>query len=186
MTGDEVIGVRAQSPSNGTQKNDSDNHADSTCSTIGSSDDNAKCRDGCAPGDADSLTQHELPSSLKRWVKVVLSRLPGDGQVHIYLRDDASIWAMGDANADIVGVSIETAARSTVLKLNNFSINKRELHFSTYAPCDEVRMEICVCCIGDTICGQVDLPLGASVTFQSIVDRTTLMGFSSFALNFSV
>ena len=186
MTGDEVIGVREQTPSDGTQNNDHDKRDDSTYRTTGSSDDDAKCRNGRAHGDAESSTQHELPPSLKRWVKIVLSRLPGDGQVHICLCDDTSTWAMGDGNADIVGVSIETTSRSTVLKLNNFSINKRELHFGTYAPCDEVRMEICVCCIGDMIRGQVDLPLGASATLQSIVDRATLMGFSSFALNFSV
>lgn len=125
-------------------------------------------------------------SSLKRWLKIVLSQLPADGRVRISLRNDqAASWAMGDANADLVGIAVETASRNTALKLNNFIVNKSELIFSTYAACDEIRLAICVQCIGNEIRGYVDLPLGASATFQSNVDRTSLVGLSSFSLSFS-
>jgi len=125
-----------------------------------------------------------LMSPVKRWVKIMLSQLPADGRVRIRLSDSPSSgWDMGNANADLVGIALETPSRSTVLKLTSFIINRRELIFNAYAPCDEIRLEICVQCNCGTIRGQVDLPLGAAVTFQSEVDRTSLVGFSSFALN---
>src|SRR5690348_8172590 len=47
----------------------------------------------------------QLSSSLKRWLKIALFQLPVDGRVRITLRNDqAASWAMGDANADLVGI----------------------------------------------------------------------------------
>lgn len=121
----------------------------------------------------------------KRWVKMSLFQMPADGRAHIFLRkDEASIWDMGDANADLVGVALETASRAVSLRLNCFSFNRHELIFSSYASCDELRLDICVACATNEIRGYVDLPLGCSVTFQSGADRTSLIGFSSFCLGF--
>lgn len=121
----------------------------------------------------------------KRCVIIALSQLPADGRVRIRLHDDqTSSWAMGDAKADLVGIAVETASRNSVLKLNSFVVNRRELIFSTYAACDEIRITIYLQCIGGAIRGYVDLPLGASATFQSEVDRTSLIGLSSFCLSF--
>ncbi|MGN6318304.1 hypothetical protein [Trinickia sp.] len=124
-------------------------------------------------------------SPFKRWLKVTLFRMPADSRVRIFFRDaKKAAWAMGDASAHLVGVSLETTTRSVPLKLNSFIINAHELIFSSYAACDEMKLEICVRGHENTIHGYVDLPLGASVTFQSEVDRTSLIGFSSFALSF--
>ena len=121
----------------------------------------------------------------KRWLKVTLFRMPADSRVRIFFRDaKTATWAMGDVSAHLVGVSLETTSRSVPLKLNNFIINTHELIFSSYAACDEMKLEICVRGCENTVHGYADLPLGASVTFQSEVDRTSLIGFSSFALNF--
>jgi hypothetical protein len=121
----------------------------------------------------------------KRWLKVTLFRMPADSRVRIFFRDvKAATWAMGDVSAHLVGISLETTSRSVPLKLNSFIINTHELIFSSYAACDEMKLEICVRGYENTVHGYVDLPLGASITFQSEVDRTSLIGFSSFALSF--
>lgn len=134
---------------------------------------------------AESAGDCRSIASSKRWIKISLFQIPADGRVHIFLRDSqAAIWDMGDADADLVGIALETASRTVPLRLNCFSFNRRELILGSYASCDEIRLDICVTCTNNAIRGYVDLPLGTSVTFQSGVDRTSLIGFSSFALTF--
>lgn len=183
MKGDEMIDAPQPSPV-GITNDASGKRGYSTPASVGSVDNNDPRPDERASADAVSIGHPQSSPSLKRWVKAILSKLPSDGHVRISLNDGTSTWAMGDADATIVGIAIESTARSIPLKLSSFMLNKRELDFVTYSACDEIRVEICVCCINDMIRGQVDLPLGANVTFQSAVDRSTLMGLSSFALSF--
>jgi hypothetical protein len=126
-------------------------------------------------------------STIKAAIKVTLREMPADSRVRIFLRDGGPypIWAMGDACADLVGIAIETPSRSTLLKLNSFVINRRELMFSTYAACEEISLVIYIQSADAIFRGFVDLPLRSSATFESEVDRTSLLGFSSFALSLS-
>lgn len=134
----------------------------------------------------DMLKRSNQPSSTRRRVSIILTQIPVDGRVRIILRDNPeAAWTMGDAKADLVGISLETASRNDVLKLSYFVLNRRELIFCSYAACAEINIIIYVQCARDAICGYVDLPLGASAMFQSEVDRTSLVGLSSFSLNFS-
>lgn len=128
-----------------------------------------------------------LVSLCKRCVKINLLQLPADGCVRIWLRDFAtSSWATGDRNADLVGLGVEARSRGDILKFNNFIITSRELIFSVYAMCDEIAITIWVRSEEDVLRGYVDLPLGASATFHSEVDRTSLIGSSSFSLDLPV
>jgi hypothetical protein len=134
----------------------------------------------------DISTKSRKSVSNKKCVSIILNQIPADGKVRIWLRDKPiSAWALGDEKADLVGVSLGTASRSDVLKFNYFIINKCELMFCSYAACAEIRIIIYIQCESDAIRGYVDLPIGASAVFQSEVDRTSLVGLSSFALNFS-
>jgi hypothetical protein len=179
MKSDETIDIRQVSE--GTQ---ADGHVDSPRSELVT--DGVQRPHDSAPETADSSDSHRSSSTLKRWVKITLFQLPVDGRVRICLREDqTSTWAVGDPDADLVGIALETPSRNTILKLNNFILNKHELIFSSYAACDEIRLSIWVQCTSNAIRGHVDLPLGASVTFQSEVDRTSLVGLSSFSLSVS-
>jgi len=147
-------------------------------------DDAQPSRDLSASG-ADSKNSNESSTSIKRCVNITLLGLAPDGRVRICLRnDEASVWAVGDPHADLVGIALETSSRSTPMKLNNFMINRRELLFSSYGACEEISLTIYVMCASSTLRGSVDLPLGATATFQSDVDRTSLVGLSSFCLSF--
>lgn len=135
---------------------------------------------------APSSRTGQPPSLVKHWVKITIYHLPVDGCVYIGLRGDgAAAWAMGDSDTDFVGVALETPTRNTVLKLRNFVINDRELTMRSHAACDEIRITLWVKCADNAIRGYVDLPLGANITIESEVDRTSLWGLSSFSLTFS-
>lgn len=106
-----------------------------------------------------------------------------NSRVSILLDEKDIRWcSAGDDDEDGVRFRIESPSQST-LSFKRFFINSREIYFETYGSCDSILHQVCVRGGADDLRGTVDLPPGASVTLRSLVDSTSVIGHSSFALS---
>lgn len=116
-------------------------------------------------------------------LKISLSNLRANSKAFVILREDqAAIWSEGDGTG-LVGLSISTS-RDPALYVRNFLINAREFYVQTYNACQEITVNLYVRTPQDGVRGRVDLPPGATITLQSNRDRTSLVGLSTFAIDF--
>lgn len=93
-------------------------------------------------------------------------------------------WGNGVSGGQLVGVSISSSPRGSLLAVSSFLINCRNISLVTNAACPEIHARLYVHTLERSFCGRVDLPSGALITIESPVDRTTMAehGLSSFSL----
>ena len=135
--------------------------------------------------DADNQLNHEMYCSAKSYkrVEINFSNLRAGSKAFINLRpDQKAIWSEGDQSNRLVGLGL-TTTKDDVLFVSNFLVNARELFIQTYDLCSEIKVQLYVLTDQKFIKGRVDLPPEASVTFQSLNDRSTIIGLSSFAID---
>ncbi|KVH81810.1 hypothetical protein WL40_05045 [Burkholderia ubonensis] len=95
--------------------------------------------------------------------------------------DQEAIWSDGGAGDRLVGLSLASRV-DPVLYVRNFLVNAREMYVQTYQDMQEIQVSLYVRTEQHDVRGRVDLPPGASVTFQSSADRSTVIGISSFTI----
>lgn len=116
-------------------------------------------------------------------LKISLAGLRANSKAFVIIREDqAAIWSEGDGTG-LVGLSFSTS-RDPALYVRNFLINAREFYVQTYNTCQEITVNLYVRTPQAGIRGRVDLPPGATITLQSNRDRTSLVGLSTFAIDF--
>lgn len=112
---------------------------------------------------------------------ITLSNLPANSKAFITIRDDQNaIWSDGSGTG-LVGLSIE-ATKDAMLFVDSFLVNARELYLQTNAVSQEIQIRLYVNTLQHDLRGRVDLPPNASVTLTSTIDRTSLIGLSSFVV----
>jgi hypothetical protein len=116
-------------------------------------------------------------------ILILIESLRADAKASIFLREDQrAAWSEGKASG-LVGFSLSTTKDPT-LYMRSFLINSREMYLQSYSLCREVRCQLYVRTLQREVRGRVNLPPGASVSFQTSVDRTTVVGLSSFVIEF--
>lgn len=124
-----------------------------------------------------------LPGMQYHPLLIYLNTVRANSKVLIVLRDDSdAVWSEGDGKG-IVGLSI-TTVKDSVLRLSSFLVNAREMFLQTYEMSQDICIQLFVLTSQSSVRGRVDLPPGASVTLQSRCDRTSLIGLSSFSVEF--
>lgn len=112
---------------------------------------------------------------------ITLTNLPANSKAFITIRDgQEAIWSDGSGTG-LVGLSIE-ATKDTMLFVDSFLVNARELYLQTNALSQEIQIRLYVNTLQNDLRGRVDLPPNASVTLTSTIDRTSLIGLSSFVV----
>jgi len=114
---------------------------------------------------------------------ITVSKLRANSKMFLNMREDQwAMWAAGNSRG-MRGVAIE-ATKDPVLYLSNFLVNAREMYLQTYADSTEMQIFLYVHTPQTNLRGRVDLPPGASVTLESRCDRSSLIGLSSFSIEF--
>jgi hypothetical protein len=104
-------------------------------------------------------------------------------QVQVRLDEGASAyWGDTFAGNRRVGVSLAASPQGALLCLNRFVMNKKALLMSNNQDCAEIRVRLYVHASGLCIDGMVNLPPGARMEMESLVDRITNVQ-GSFNLN---
>ncbi|TNC97872.1 MAG: hypothetical protein FD119_860 [Stygiobacter sp.] len=130
----------------------------------------------CDPTDLEG----EVPSHP---VTITLSGLRANSKMTLNIREDQrAIWCKGPGQG-MVGMSISTT-KDPVLYLSSFLVNAREMYLQTNAACQEIQIQIYVRTFQHDLRGHISLPPDASATLETRVDRTSLIGLSSFAIEF--
>ena len=112
---------------------------------------------------------------------ITVANLRANSKLFLNMRDDQ--WALWSAGGGLRGVNIR-ATKDPLLYLNSFLINAREMYLQTYADSTEMQINVYVYTPQSSLRGRVDLPPGASVTLETRSDRTSLIGLSSFDVEF--
>lgn len=117
------------------------------------------------------------------FLSITVSGLRANSKMFLNIREDQwAIWSEGYGRG-MRGVVVE-ATKDPVLALSSFLVNARELYLQTFKDSQEMRVNLYVRTRQPNLRGRVDLPPGASVTLESRSDRTSLIGLSSFAIDF--
>jgi hypothetical protein len=115
-------------------------------------------------------------------VTLTFANLRANSKAFVTLHDDQqAIWSEGGGSDRLVGLSLSSRA-DPVLYLSDFLVNAREMYLQTYKDVKEIQVALYVRTGQSSVRGRADLPPNANVTLQSGDDRTTVIGFSSFAL----
>lgn len=115
-------------------------------------------------------------------ITLIFANLRADSKAIVTVHpDEFALWGSGDARDGLVGWSLESS-RDPVLNLRSFVINTHELFLQTDEACEEIRVRLYVHTVEAAVRGRIDLPPGASVTLESAIDRTSVIGLSSFFL----
>jgi hypothetical protein len=132
---------------------------------------------GAARGAAGVAAIAEQP------ILIVIESLRADAKASIFLREDQrAAWSEGNVSG-LVGFSLSTTKDPTIY-MRSFLINSREMYLQSYSLCREIRCQLYVRTRQREVRGRVNLPPGASVSFETSVDRTTVVGVSSFVIEF--
>lgn len=118
-------------------------------------------------------------------IELTFYNLAAKSEAHVRLDSAGTAkWGNGVPGNQLVGVSLSSSPRATLLALNAFLINYRNVSLFTNAACAEIHARLYVHALERSFSGRVDLPPGAVVTIESPVDRTTLAehGLSSYTL----
>ena len=118
-------------------------------------------------------------------IELTFYNLPSKCEANVRLNTGAGAkWGNGVPGSQLVGVSLSSSPHNSLLALNAFLINHRNVSLITNATCTEIRARLYVHTLARSFSGQVDLPSGALVTIESSVDRTTIAehGLSSYTL----
>lgn len=117
------------------------------------------------------------------FLSITVSGLRANSKIFLNIREDQwAIWSEGYGRG-MRGVVVE-ATKDPVLALSSFLVNARELYLQTFKDSQEMRVNLYVRTRQPSLRGRIDLPPGASVTLESQSDRTSLIGLSSFAIDF--
>lgn len=117
------------------------------------------------------------------FLSITVSGLRANSKMFLNIREDQwAVWSEGYGRG-MRGVVVE-ATKDPVLALSSFLVNARELYLQTFKDSQEMRVNLYVRTRQPSLRGRIDLPPGASVTLESRSDRTSLIGLSSFAIDF--
>ena len=118
-------------------------------------------------------------------IELTFYNLATKTEAHVLLDADRTPrWGNGVPGSQLVGISVSSWPRGSLLAVNSFLINYRNIWLLTTAACAEIHARVYVHTLERSFSGRVDLPPGATVTIESPVDRTTLAehGLSSYTL----
>lgn len=116
-------------------------------------------------------------------ILILIQSLRANSKVFITLRDDQrAAWSEGSGRG-LVGFSLSSLKDPTIY-MRSFLINSREIYLQSYRACEELQCQLYVRTTQREVRGRVDLPPGATVTFQTGIDRLSVVGLSSFAVEF--
>lgn len=114
---------------------------------------------------------------------IIIDSLRANSKVFIAIREDQrAVWSEGNGRG-LVGFSI-SSTRDPTIYMRTFLINSRELYLESYRDCLEIQIQLYVQTPQSDLRGRIELPPGASVTLQTGIDRTSLIGLSSFCVEF--
>lgn len=118
-------------------------------------------------------------------IELTFYNLGANTEAHIRLDSSGKArWGNGVPGSQLVGVSMSSSPRGSLLAVNSFLINYRNVSLFTNAVCTEIHARLYMHTLEPSFSGRVDLPPDATVTIESAVDRTTLAehGLSSYTL----
>lgn len=109
--------------------------------------------------------------------------LRANEQVQVRLEQNTpAYWGDTFAGNRRVGVVLSASPPGVFLQVNRFVLNKKSFLLSNNADCAEIRVRLYVHHPGTRIVGVVDLPPGARLEMESLVDRAVNVR-GSFSLN---
>ncbi len=152
----------------------------------------ATAEEGCELGETRTYARQntsqltgDSPLFFAHPIELTFYNLGAKSEAHIRLQAGGKWkWGNGVPGSQLVGVSVLSSPRDSLLAVNSFLINYRNVSIFTNAVCLEIHARLYVHTLEPSFAGRVDLPPGATVTIESPVDRTTLAehGLSSFSL----
>ncbi|KQN26633.1 hypothetical protein ASE86_11205 [Sphingomonas sp. Leaf33] len=125
--------------------------------------------------------QADDPHPVEFPVTLTIQSLRADAKVVISLRDDPpAIWSEGHSRG-LIGFSL-SSLRDPAIYMRTFLVNARDIYLQSYRACQELRCQLFVRTSDTLVRGRVDLPPGTVLTIQTGIDRTSVVGVSSFAV----
>lgn len=103
-------------------------------------------------------------------------------RIELYEAEGDEGWTVGEHCDLLVGVSVNFMAASPSANLNSFSIGQRELSVFVNRDCERIDICLYVRTKQSYLKGGIQLPQGGMVTVESVIDRASLSGMSSFGI----
>ena len=103
-------------------------------------------------------------------------------RIELYEADGDEGWTVGERCDLLVGVSVNFLTASPSANLNSFSIRQRELSIFVNQDCERIDICLYVRTKQSYLKGGIQLPQGGMVTVESVIDRASLFGMSSFGI----
>lgn len=95
--------------------------------------------------------------------------------------ESLALWSEGFSRQQFLGIKF-SAEDGGVMNVKNLSLNDRELSFIATENATNITVNLFVQTHSKLLRGRVELPPGATVMIESVYDRSTLLGLSSFAV----
>ncbi len=102
--------------------------------------------------------------------------------IKLYEMEDEEGWTVGEHCDLLVGVSVNFLTINPSENLNDFSIRQRELDICVNQDCERIDVCLYVRTKRSFLKGSIQLPQGGLVTVESVIDRASLSGVSSFGI----
>ncbi|PMS24047.1 hypothetical protein C0Z19_14525 [Trinickia soli] len=105
-------------------------------------------------------------------VTLSIYALRANQQIQITLSQDATAcWGDAFVGNRRVGVSLAASVPGALLHVNRFIVNKKSVLLSNNEECAEIRIRLYIHHVDLCVTGSIDLPPGAHMEIESLVDR---------------
>lgn len=105
-------------------------------------------------------------------VTLSIYALRANQQIQITLgRDTSAFWGDPLVGNRRVGVSLAASPPGTLLHVNRLIVNRKSVFLSNNEECAEIRIRLYIHHIDPYAAGSIDLPPGARMEIESLVDR---------------
>lgn len=105
-------------------------------------------------------------------VTLSIYALRANQQIQITLGQDTSaFWGDSFVGNRRVGVSFSASPPGTLLHVNRLIVNKKSVFLSNNEECAEIRIRLYIHHVDPSVAGSIDLPPGAHMEIESLVDR---------------
>ena len=103
-------------------------------------------------------------------------------RLKLYEMESDQGWTVGEHCDLMVGVSVKFVTPNPSVSLSNFSIKPREFFICVNQDCERIDICLYIRTKKSFLKGSVQLPQGGVATVESVVDRASLVGMSSFGI----
>ncbi|HVW51129.1 MAG TPA: hypothetical protein VHC91_12155 [Trinickia sp.] len=103
-------------------------------------------------------------------------------RLKLYEMEGDQGWTVGERCDLMVGVSVKFVTPNPSVNLNSFSIGPHELSICVNQDCERIDICLYIRAKKSFLKGSVQLPQGGVATVESVVDRASLVGMSSFGI----